>query len=110
VAATDASALSAMSAVTGSVASGVGLGTGPGGEIRLGPLTGGPGPDSIFQISNLAQIRKFKIEAFMCSKNIQTLNEAIFEYFKQISQLGQLQILNRIYVINSGTKFNLNPP
>jgi hypothetical protein len=35
-------------AVTGSMVSGVGPGTGPGGEIRLGPLTSGPDPVTIF--------------------------------------------------------------
>jgi hypothetical protein len=49
-------------------------------------------------------------EAFMYSKNVQTLHAARFEYFEQLSQLGRLQVLNRIHVINSGTQFNLNFP
>jgi hypothetical protein len=47
------------------------------------------------------------MEAFYCSKNIKTLHGARFEYFEQLSLLGRLQILNRIYVINSGTYCNL---
>jgi hypothetical protein len=78
---------------------------------RHWPLTGGPGPVKyIFKISNSTQTCKFKTEGFLCSKNIQTLHAARFEYFEHLSPLGQLQILNIIYVINSGTQFNLNLP
>jgi hypothetical protein len=48
------------------------------------------------------------MEAFPCLKNIQSLHSARFEYFEQLSQLGRLQILNRIHVVNFGTQFNLN--
>jgi hypothetical protein len=74
----------------------------------IGPLTGEPGLVKISQISNSARICKFKIEAFPYSKNIQILHEAICSYCEQISQLGQLQILNMIHATNSGTEFNLN--
>jgi hypothetical protein len=47
------------------------------------------------------------MEAFPSSKNIQTLYGAIFEYSEQLSQLRQLQILNRIHVINFDTNCNL---
>jgi hypothetical protein len=50
------------------------------------------------------------METFPSSKNIQTLHGAIFKYFEQLSQLGKLQILNRIHVINSRTDSNLNLP
>jgi hypothetical protein len=48
------------------------------------------------------------MEAFSWTKNIPILHGAIFEYLEQLSQLGQLQILNRIHAINSGTDFNFN--
>jgi hypothetical protein len=38
----------------------------------------------------------------------QFFHEARFEYFEQVSQLGRLQVLNRIHGINSGIVFNLN--
>jgi hypothetical protein len=46
------------------------------------------------------------MEVFPCSKNIQTLHAASLEYFEQHSQLGRLQILNRIHAINSGKEYN----
>jgi hypothetical protein len=64
----------------------------------------------IFKYLNSTQMYKSKREAFLCSKNIQTLYAARFQYFQQLSQLGRLQSLNRIYVINSGTYFNLILP
>jgi hypothetical protein len=59
----------------------------------------------IFYYSNSAQTSKLKNKTFAMSKNTQILYDAIFEYFEQLSQLGQLQNL-RIDVINSGTKSN----
>jgi hypothetical protein len=50
------------------------------------------------------------MKALSCSKYIQTLYAARFQYFEQLSKLGQLQIRNRIHVINSGTQINLNLP
>jgi hypothetical protein len=98
-----------MSAVTGSVASGT----------RVWWLAHAvknrwasdwwarPGKKIFFQISNSAQIYKLKMEAFCCPKNIQILHGAIFELSKQLYQLHQLQILNKIHEINSRTEFNL---
>jgi hypothetical protein len=43
------------------------------------------------------------MEAFPCSKNIQTLQSARFEYSEQLSPLGQLPILNINQVKNPGT-------
>jgi hypothetical protein len=43
----------------------------------------------------------------LCSKNIQDRHGAIFEYSEQLSQLGRLEILNIIHVINSGIDCNL---
>jgi hypothetical protein len=75
---------------------------------RLGPLIGGPGlVTNFFQISNSAQICKFKMEAFLYSKNIQILYAAILDYFQQLSQLGRLQIINIIDAINFRKEFNL---
>jgi hypothetical protein len=48
------------------------------------------------------------VEGFPCSKNIQILDGATFEYYEELSQLGQLLILNIIHGINSRTKLNLN--
>jgi hypothetical protein len=42
------------------------------------------------------------MDAFLYSKNTQTLHEDIFEYWEQLSQLGPLQIRNRIHAINFG--------
>jgi hypothetical protein len=61
-----------------------------------------------FPISNSAQIHKFKMEAFSCSKNIQTLYDARFEYLEQLYQLGRLQIIYIVHAINSTKEFNLN--
>jgi hypothetical protein len=87
--------------------------TGPGtdrrGKKENGLLTSGPQANSIlFQNSNSAQTGKFKMEDFHCSKNIQNLPSARFEYFEQLFQLNQLKIPNRIHVINFGTYSNLN--
>jgi hypothetical protein len=83
----------------------------PGGQNGNEPPTGGPGPAKyIFKFSNSTQTCKYKKEAFPYSKNIHSLHAAIFEYLEQLSQLGQLQILNRTHVINSGTQFNLKIP
>jgi hypothetical protein len=43
------------------------------------------------------------MEAFPCSKNIQVLDEARFEYPEQLCQFGQLHTPNRNHVINLGT-------
>jgi hypothetical protein len=59
-------------------------------------------------IQNQLKICNFKIDAFPCSKNIQTLHDASFEYFEHLSRLGLLQIPNRIHAINFGTDSNLN--
>jgi hypothetical protein len=48
------------------------------------------------------------MEAFSCSKNIQILHGARFVYYEQLSQLGQLQILNRTHGMNSEIEFYLN--
>jgi hypothetical protein len=54
---------------------------------RLGPLTGGLGPVTNFlSISNSAQISKFKMEAFPCSKNIKTLDAILI--FRTIFSIG----------------------
>jgi hypothetical protein len=50
------------------------------------------------------------MKAFPLSKNIQILYGRVFEYSEQLSQLGQHQVLDKIYVINSGTDSNLNFP
>jgi hypothetical protein len=42
------------------------------------------------------------------SKNTQAWLGARFECFEQLSQLGHLQIPNKIHVINFGTDSNLN--
>jgi hypothetical protein len=75
--------------VTSCIVGEAGLGTGRHGKKDNGPLTSGPQANSIlFQNSNSAQTRNFKMEAFPCSKNTQPLHGAIFEYSKQLSQLG----------------------
>jgi hypothetical protein len=51
---------------------------------------------------------KFKTNTFHCSKNSQTFHDARFQYYEQLSQLGQLQIAKRIHVINLRTYSNLN--
>jgi hypothetical protein len=48
------------------------------------------------------------MEAFLFSKNIQTLYGARFEYSEQLSELGPPQTLNIIHVINSRIDSNLN--
>jgi hypothetical protein len=62
----------------------------------------------IFQNSEPAETCKFKTDAFHCSKNTQTLDEARFEYFEQLSKLVRLPTPNRICVITFGTDSNLN--
>jgi hypothetical protein len=64
----------------------------------------------IFKFPNSTQNCKFIKEAFPSSKNMQTLQTAIFEYVEELSPLGQLQIPNKIVVINSGTGNNFNLP
>jgi hypothetical protein len=72
-------------------------------------LTSGPSPFKQFPNEFQSfQILKFKTESFPCSINTQTLYDARFEYFEQLSKLGQLQIPNIIHVINFGTDSNLN--
>jgi hypothetical protein len=61
-----------------------------------------------FKFPKTARICKFKTDAFHYSKNTESLHDAIHEYSEQLSQLGQLQILNRIHSINFGTNLNLN--
>jgi hypothetical protein len=56
-----------------------------------------------------AQILKFKTKAFLVPKNIQTLHEASFEQNEHLHQLSQVQMPNKIRVINFGTNSNLNP-
>jgi hypothetical protein len=61
-----------------------------------------------FQYSNLAQIGKFKMDAFPYSRNTQPLYDGRFEYREPLSQLDQLQIPNLIHVINSGIDSSSN--
>jgi hypothetical protein len=63
----------------------------------------GPNPFKpiIFYEFKLAQICKLQNLVFHCRKNTQTFHEARLEYSKQLSQLGQLHILNTIYAIIS---------
>jgi hypothetical protein len=56
----------------------------------------------------ILQTLKFKRKAFPMSKNTQAWLGARFECFEQLSQLGHLQIPNKIHVINFGTDSNLN--
>jgi hypothetical protein len=69
----------------------------------------GPNPfkPTIFYEFKLAQICKLQNLVFHCRKNTQTFHEARLEYSKQLSQLGQLHILNTIYAIISLTGCNL---
>jgi hypothetical protein len=70
-----------------------------GGQNRNEPLTGGPGYANIFSnFQTPLKLANSKRKLSHAPKNIQTLHGAIFEYFEQISQVGQLQILNRIHV------------
>jgi hypothetical protein len=48
------------------------------------------------------------MDAFRCSKNTYTLHEGRCHCAEKNSQLGQLQIPNRIHAINFGTDSNLN--
>jgi hypothetical protein len=83
----------------------------PSSQYGNGPLTCGPGlVKYIFKFPNSTQICKFIKETFAWTKNIKTFHATRFEYFQQLFQLGRLQILNKIHVINSGTEFNLNLP
>jgi hypothetical protein len=61
-----------------------------------------------FPIYKIPQSLKSNSNASPWFKNIQTLHAAIFEYFEQLSQLGHLQIPNRIHVKKFGTDSNLN--
>jgi hypothetical protein len=54
------------------------------------------------------KLQNSKRKPFLAPKKIQTLHASRYEYFEQVSQLGQLQNLNKIHAINSGTYFNLN--
>jgi hypothetical protein len=69
---------------------------------------------SRFEFSSIIQTQQelvnLKMKAFPLSKNIQILYGRVFEYSEQLSQLGRHQVLDRIYVINSGTDSNLNFP
>jgi hypothetical protein len=56
----------------------------------------------------MAQTVKSNSNALPCFKNIQALHATRFEYFEQLSLLDQLQIPNRIHVINFGAGSNLN--
>jgi hypothetical protein len=48
------------------------------------------------------------MDVFCCSKNTQSVYESRAEYYEELSQLGWLQIPNRIHAINFGTDSNLN--
>jgi hypothetical protein len=61
-----------------------------------------------FQFTKMAQNLKSNSNAFAWFKNIQTLHVFRFEYFEQLSKLGELQIPNRIHVIKFGIDSNLN--
>jgi hypothetical protein len=50
------------------------------------------------------------MNAFPSSKLVETLHGAVFELYEQLCQLAQLEIPNRIIVINFGTNSNLNLP
>jgi hypothetical protein len=82
----------------------------PGGETKMAYGMWARYVKEFFKFPNSTQTCKFKREAFPCSKNIQIVHEARLECFEQLSPLGQLQIRNRIHVINSGIEFNLNLP
>jgi hypothetical protein len=56
----------------------------------------------------MAQTVKSNSNALPCFKNIEALHATRFEYFEQLSPLDQLQIPNRIHVINFGAGSNLN--
>jgi hypothetical protein len=60
------------------------------------------------KISNTCQILKFKIEAFLCSKNIETLHEARLEHDKQPNPLSWLEIPNGSSAIKVITDSSLN--
>jgi hypothetical protein len=53
---------------------------------------------------------KFKNTALPWLKKVQTLHDAKFETYEQLSLLAQFQITNKFHVINFGTNFNLNLP
>jgi hypothetical protein len=58
---------------------------------EIGPLTSGLGPvKRFFQNWKSAHICKFKNLIFPSSKNIETLHEARYECFEQLSQLSRL--------------------
>jgi hypothetical protein len=61
----------------------------------------------IFYEFKLALIYKIQNLIFPHSKNTETLHGARLEYCEQLSQLGLLEILNKIYAIISGTGCNL---
>jgi hypothetical protein len=53
---------------------------------------------------------KFKNTALPWLKKVQTLHDAKFETYEQLSLLAQFQITNKFHVINFGTNSNLNLP
>jgi hypothetical protein len=72
-------------------------------------LTGEPAQFGDFpNLKKIVQICKFKTDTFLCSKNIETLYGPRSEYSKQCSQLGQLQIPNRMHAIKFRTYSNSN--
>jgi hypothetical protein len=71
---------------------------------------GRPSDQLLFYYLKSAQNCEFESGDFPRSKFFQTLYEDTFGYDEHLSQLGRLQIPNRIQVINFGTNSNLNPP
>jgi hypothetical protein len=69
----------------------------------------GPAQFEKFQIfQKMAQIFKFKMDVFHCSKNTKILYEARFKYCEKHTRLGPLHIPNIIRSINFGIDSNLN--
>jgi hypothetical protein len=56
----------------------------------------------------IAETCKSKTDAFLCSKFFPILYAPRLEYSEQLFQLYDLQIPNRIHVINPGTDSNFN--
>jgi hypothetical protein len=73
-------------------------------------LAVGPTQFKLFLYFLSSQILKFKTEAFLVPKNIQTFHEVRFEHDKQISPFAQLQIPTASHVMNFRTDSNLNLP
>jgi hypothetical protein len=64
----------------------------------------------IFQYSKYLQILKYKTNAILMLKNIQTWHGGRFEHSEQFFPLGRLPIPNIIHVTNFGINSNLNLP